>query len=76
MKKIKFLTAGESHGELLLGILEGIPSNLEISQQYIFTQLMRRQLGFGRGKRMQIEDDKPKIYSGMVLHMFDTHLHR
>jgi len=65
MKKIKFLTAGESHGELLLGILEGIPSNLEISQQYIFTQLKRRQLGFGRGKRMQIEDDKPKIYSGI-----------
>ena len=54
MKKIKFLTAGESHGKLLMGILEGIPSNLEIDETYIHKQLQRRQLGFGRGKRMQI----------------------
>ena len=56
MKKIKFLTAGESHGELLMGILEGIPSNLKIDETYIHEQLKRRQLGFGRGKRMQIEN--------------------
>ena len=65
MKKIKFTTAGESHGELLLGILEGIPSNLEISESYIHNHLKRRQMGFGRGKRMQIESDKPKICSGV-----------
>ena len=65
MKKIKFLTAGESHGELLLGIIDGIPSNLDISENYIFKQMKRRQLGFGRGKRMQIENDKPSIYSGV-----------
>jgi len=67
MKKINFTTAGESHGELLLGILEGIPSNLEIDEEYIHTHLKRRQMGFGRGKRMQIEDDIPKICSGVRL---------
>ena len=67
MKKIKFLTAGESHGELLMGILEGIPSNLEIDEAYIHKQLQRRQLGFGRGKRMQIESDYAKIYTGVRL---------
>ena len=65
MKKIKFLTAGESHGEMLLGILEGIPSNLKIGESYINFHLQRRQMGFGRGKRMQIENDKPHIYSGV-----------
>jgi len=67
MKKIKFLTAGESHGELLMGILEGIPSNLEIDETYIHKQLQRRQLGFGRGKRMKIESDYAKIYTGIRL---------
>ena len=67
MKKIKFLTAGESHGKLLMGILEGIPSNLEIDEAYIHKQLQRRQLGFGRGKRMQIESDYAKIYTGVRL---------
>ena len=54
MKKIKISTAGESHGELLLGILEGIPANLDINESYIHSQLKRRQMGFGRGKRMLI----------------------
>ena len=67
MKKIKFTTAGESHGELLLGIIEGIPSNLEITEEYIYKQLKRRQMGFGRGKRMKIESDKPHICSGVRL---------
>ena len=60
MKKIKFSTAGESHGEMLLGILEGIPSNLEIDEQYIYSQMKRRQMGFGRSNRMKIEKDFPK----------------
>tara|TARA_X000001036_G_scaffold403240_1_gene409638 strand:+ start:36 stop:1187 length:1152 start_codon:yes stop_codon:yes gene_type:complete len=67
MKKIKFTTAGESHGELLLGIIEGIPSNLEITEEYIYKQLKRRQMGLGRGKRMKIESDKPHICSGVRL---------
>jgi len=65
MKKIKFTTAGESHGEMLLGILEGIPSNLEIDKQYIYSQMKRRQMGFGRSNRMKIEKDLPKICSGI-----------
>ena len=65
MKKITFKTAGESHGQLLMGIIEGIPSNLDIDEQYIAQNLHRRQLGFGRGKRMQIEDDIPTICSGV-----------
>ncbi len=67
MKKIQFTTAGESHGELLMGILEGIPSDLEIDEEYIHAHLKRRQMGFGRGKRMQIETDIPKIYTGVRL---------
>lgn len=67
MKKIKFTTAGESHGQLLMGILEGIPSNLEIESSYIHSHMKRRQAGFGRGKRMQIEDDFPQICCGVRL---------
>ncbi len=67
MKKIKFSTAGESHGKLLLGILEGMPANLDINESYIHDQLKRRQIGFGRGKRMQIESDTPQICSGVRL---------
>jgi len=65
MKRIKFTTAGESHGELIMGILEGIPSNLNIDIEYISQHMQRRMKGFGRGKRMQIEDDTPNICSGI-----------
>lgn len=65
MNKIRFLTAGESHGQALVGILEGIPAGLEISSDMINFQLARRQHGFGRGGRMQIEKDKVQILSGV-----------
>ena len=65
MKHIKFTTAGESHGELLMGILEGIPSNLSVDIEYITKHLKRRMAGHGRGKRMKIEDDIPHICSGI-----------
>ena len=58
MKKITFLTAGESHGKGLLGILDNIPAGLEISEDYIAKQLFRRQQGHGRGGRMKIEKDR------------------
>ena len=67
MNKIKFTTAGESHGEMLIGILEGIPANLEIDTEYIAQNLKRRQKGHGRSNRMKIEDDFPKICSGIRL---------
>jgi chorismate synthase len=65
MKRIKFLTAGESHGKGLIGIIEGIPAGLEISEEYIKYQLSRRQAGHGRGGRMKIEQDFAEIWSGI-----------
>jgi len=65
MKKITFLTAGESHGKGLLGILDNIPAGLEISEDYIAKQLFRRQQGHGRGGRMKIEKDRAEIYTGV-----------
>ena len=55
LKQLKFLTAGESHGQGLLGILDGLPAGLEISENYIDSHLLRRQMGHGRGGRMKIE---------------------
>ena len=67
LNKINFLTAGESHGKGLLGIIEGIPSGLAISHQYIDFHLSRRQKGFGRGDRMKIEKDQAEMYCGIRL---------
>ena len=65
LKRLQFLTAGESHGKGLLGILDGIPAGLEISEDYIDEQLKRRQMGHGRGGRMKIEKDNGEIWSGV-----------
>jgi len=65
LKKLTFLTAGESHGRGLLGILDGIPASLDISENEINIQLARRQMGHGRGGRMKIETDKAEIWSGV-----------
>ena len=65
MNKIKFLTAGESHGQGLLGIIEGIPAGLQINEEYINFHLARRQKGFGRGGRMKIEKDRALLYTGV-----------
>jgi chorismate synthase len=62
---IRFLTAGESHGPALTGILEGMPADLEITEEEIARDLARRQLGHGRGDRMMIEQDRAKILSGV-----------
>ncbi len=62
---IRFLTAGESHGQALVGILEGMPAGMEIDASYINHQLKRRQQGYGRGGRMKIEKDEVKILSGV-----------
>lgn len=62
---LKYLTAGESHGRCLIGILEGIPSGLTIFENEINRELSRRQKGFGRGKRMEIEEDRVDILSGI-----------
>ncbi len=65
MGKLRFLNAGESHGPALTAIIEGIPSNLRISSDYINRELSRRQSGYGRGGRMKIEKDKVEILSGV-----------
>jgi len=62
---LRFLTAGESHGPLLTAIIEGLPAGLPVSEEYINTQLARRQGGYGRGERMKIERDRVKILSGV-----------
>lgn len=63
--KLRFLTAGESHGKGLMGILEGIPSGLSLSSEDIDKELKRRQAGYGRGGRMKIESDHAEIISGV-----------
>jgi chorismate synthase len=62
---IRYLTAGESHGKALVGIVEGMPAGVEISSAYINHQLWRRQQGYGRGGRMKIETDTVEILSGV-----------
>jgi chorismate synthase len=64
-KMLRFLTAGESHGELLMGIIEGLPAGLLIRVTDIDRDLGRRQTGYGRGNRMKIEKDSVKIYTGV-----------
>lgn len=65
LARIKYLTAGESHGKGLLGIIDNVPAGLEISEDYIAHQLFRRQQGHGRGGRMKIEKDYAEIYTGV-----------
>lgn len=62
---MRYLTAGESHGKGLVAIVEGFPSNLKLDIDKINAQLARRQQGYGRGGRMNIETDKVDIYSGV-----------
>lgn len=64
-KMLRYLTAGESHGKALIAILEGMPAGLKVDIKMINQELRRRQSGFGRGKRMQIEKDKIQIPSGV-----------
>jgi|WetSurMetagenome_2_1015567.scaffolds.fasta_scaffold29130_4 chorismate synthase len=62
---IRFLTAGESHGKALTTVVEGFPSNMILTEDYINSHLKRRQAGYGRGLRMKIETDTAEILSGV-----------
>lgn len=62
---MRWLTAGESHGQALSAILEGIPAGVEIDTQEIDFQLGRRRLGFGRGARQNFEADKVTLLGGV-----------
>lgn len=62
---LRFLTAGESHGPGLLGIIEGLPAGLPLTVEFVYEHLRRRKLGYGRGNRMKIETDEVQIVSGV-----------
>ncbi|PIV83105.1 MAG: chorismate synthase, partial [Nitrospirae bacterium CG17_big_fil_post_rev_8_21_14_2_50_50_9] len=62
---LRYMTSGESHGKGLTAILEGLPSGVSIRADDINRELARRQTGYGRGARMQIEQDRVEILSGV-----------
>jgi chorismate synthase len=62
---LRFLTAGESHGKALTAVVEGMPAGLALSEDYIARDLRRRQGGYGRGGRQQIESDRAEMISGV-----------
>ncbi len=62
---LRWFTAGESHGQGLMIIMEGVPAALPLSEEYIGAQLARRQRGYGRGGRMLIEQDWARIMTGV-----------
>src|SRR5690349_16496559 len=62
---LRFTTAGESHGPALISVLEGIPAGLPLLAEHVDVELARRQQGYGRGRRMQIERDTVQFLSGV-----------
>src|SRR5262245_25935233 len=62
---LRFLTAGESHGQALVATLDGLPAGLDLDLAAIDAQLRRRQGGYGRGRRMAIESDRAEVLSGV-----------
>ncbi len=62
---MRYLTAGESHGEALVGIVEGVPAGVPLTADDLNHHLARRWLGFGRGGRAKIEQDRVHLYAGV-----------
>jgi len=62
---LRYLTAGESHGQALVAVLEGLPAGVPLSTKDIVAQLARRRLGYGRGKRMSFEEDRVEVLGGL-----------
>jgi chorismate synthase len=65
MPQLRYFTAGESHGQCLIAIVEGLPAGLKVDLDAINRDLARRQKGYGRGGRMKIETDQAEILSGV-----------
>ncbi len=63
---LKILTAGESHGKYLVGILEGLPAGIQINREFVADYLRRRRGGYGRGRRMNFEADEFEIIGGVI----------
>ena len=62
---LRYLTAGESHGQALVVILEGVPAGLDLTVEHIADELARRRLGYGRGPRMRFEADEVTLVAGV-----------
>src|SRR5262245_63843473 len=62
---LRFLTAGESHGQALVVVVEGLPAGLEITVEEIQAEMARRRLGYGRGPRMRFEADELTLVGGI-----------
>src|SRR5947207_7411786 len=62
---LRYLTSGESHGQALMAILEGMPAGLSLTHDDLHADMARRQRGYGRGGRMAIETDRVQILSGV-----------
>ncbi|MGA9977079.1 MAG: chorismate synthase [Candidatus Sulfotelmatobacter sp.] len=62
---LRYLTAGESHGEALIAYISGLPAGITVDQAFVDRELWRRQQGYGRGGRMKIERDRAHILSGV-----------
>jgi chorismate synthase len=62
---MRWLTAGESHGPALIGVIEGVPAGLSLTTSMVKDELARRRLGFGRGARQKFEQDEVTILSGV-----------
>ncbi len=62
---LRFLTSGESHGKGLVMVIEGMPADLPLTEEYIAIDLRRRQGGYGRGRRQKIEQDRAEIIAGV-----------
>ena len=67
MPALSFQTAGESHGQALVAIVQGLPAGLKVDFDFVNDQLRRRQGGYGRGGRMKIESDRAQYLSGVRL---------
>src|SRR4051812_139164 len=65
LSMLRFLSAGESHGQALVITLDGVPAGLDLDIDALNAQLRRRQGGYGRGRRMQIESDRAEIVAGV-----------
>jgi chorismate synthase len=65
LRLLRLTTAGESHGPALVCTLEGMPAGVPLRAEDINTDLFRRQQGYGRGRRMQIERDEIEFLSGV-----------
>jgi len=62
---LRWLTAGESHGPALVGILEGLPAGVSVDSEAVREALARRRLGYGRGARMKFEKDQVTFLGGV-----------